>query len=330
MELKIMKYQSKRIKKLILSVGLCACIAVGSAADARAGNISQTVAKYDSGVQQALPALKEFYMRANDFQRDVYFDDLLLDPKKEMGLTQDNKDTPLLHKYSDREINARILALGLISNYSKALLQLSDPSKAKTAESDLRSIGNRIGEISRRLGVIAKAAPLVGAYATTAGEFAGLANKYWTRMKQEAALRETIREGAPRIANLLSLLEADASVFSEGIYKNAAQRKLNKYMSYYNEQFAQQPGDGAGSMTANRMEFLRRAQASAERYNTVSELNPSAALARMRKVNQDLLDWATAPKKQPFDINQLADDIDSYLDDVDTITNAASRIQSTR
>lgn len=325
-----MKYQFQRITKLILAAGLSACIVFGNAADAIAGSITQTVAKYDAGVQQALTAIKDFYLRANDFQRDIYFDDLLFDPKKEMGLSDDNKDTALLHKYSEREINARILALGLVSNYSKALLQLSDPSKAKTAESDLRSIGNRIGEISRKLGVIAKAAPVVGSYATTAGELAGLFNKYRTRMKQEAALRETIREGAPRIAKILSLLEADASVFSEGIYKNAAQRKLNKYMGYYRDHFVQQTSDTTDSMTASRMEFLRRAQASAERYNNVSELNPSAALIKMRKINQDLLDWATAPKNQPFDINQLADDIDSYLDDVDTVTNAASRIQSTR
>lgn len=178
-----MKYQFRKNTDLILSVSLCIAVAVGSAAAASAGNISQTIAKYDSGVQQGLPAIKDFYLRANDFQRDVYFDELLLNPKKEMGLTEDSKDTPLLHKYSDREINARILALGLISNYSKALLQLSDPSKAKTAESDLRSFGNRIGEISRKLGVIAKLAPVVGGYATAAGELAGLANKYWTRMK---------------------------------------------------------------------------------------------------------------------------------------------------
>lgn len=325
-----MKYQFKRTTKLILATGLSACIVFGYAADAIAGSITQTVGKYDAGVQQALPAIKDFYLRANDFQRDIYFDDLLFDPKKEMGTSDDNKDTALLHKYSEREINARILALGLISNYSKALLQLSDPSKAKTAESDLRSIGNRIGEISRKLGVIAKAAPIVGSYATTAAELAGLFNKYRTRMKQEAALRETIRDGAPRIAKILSLLEADASNFSDGIYKNAAQRKLNKYMGYYRDHFVQRTGDSTDSMTANRMEFLRRAQASAERYNNVSELNPSAALIKMRKVNQDLLDWATAPKNQAFDINILADDIDSYLDDVDTVTNAASRIQSTR
>ena len=324
------KHQFEKNSNLLLSLCVCAFITVGSAANAGAGNFSVTVAKYDSGVQQALPAIKDFYLRANDFQRDVYFDELLLDPTKEMGLVQGNKDTALLHRYTEREINARILALGLISNYSKALLQLSDASKAKTAESDLRSIGNRIGEISRKLGVIAKSAPIVGGYATTAGELAGLANKYWTRMKQEVALRETIREGAPRVEKLLSLLEADALTFSEGLYKNAAQRKLNKYMSYYNEHFAQRPVDDVSSMSATRMEFLRRAQVSAERYNTALELNPSLALAKMRKVNKDLLDWAIAPKKQPFDINQLADDIDSYLDDVDTITNAVSRIQFTR
>lgn len=325
-----MNININRACKLLFSTCFCIGVVVGSATDAGAGTISQTVAKYDSGVQQAMPALKDFYLQANDFQRDIYFDDLVLDPQKEIGLTQDKKETPLLRKYSAREINARILALGLVSNYSKALLQLSDPSKAKTAESDLRSIGNRIGEISRKLGGIAKTAPLLGVYATTAGELAGLAGKYWVRMKQESALRETIREGAPRIAKLLSLLEEDASVFTEGVYTNSAQRKLNKYMTYYNEHFAKPPGDGVNSMTADRMEFLRRVQASAQRYNTASELNPVPSLAKMRKVNQDLLDWATAPKRQPFDMNQLADDIDSYLDDVDTITNAVTRVQSIR
>lgn len=126
-------------------------------------------------------------------------------------------------------------------------------------------------------------------------------------------MRETIREGAPRVEKLLGLLESDALTFSEGVYKNAAQRILNKYMSYYNEHFAQQSLDEASAMSANRMEFLRRAQVSAERYNTALELNPSVALTKMRKVNKDLLDWAIAPKKQPFDINQLADDIDSCL-----------------
>src|SRR5579883_2952472 len=164
----MLRSDAKIIFRSLVAPALCVCILFASATQSQAGNISQTITKFDSGVQQAIPAVKAFYLRVNDFQQDIYFDSLLFDTKMEMGLTKDKKDTALLNKFSDEEINSRILALSLVSNYSKALLQLADPSKAKTAETDLRSIGNRIADISRKLGLLASATPVVGAYATAA------------------------------------------------------------------------------------------------------------------------------------------------------------------
>lgn len=298
-------------------------------APATAESIADLVTKYDSGIQKGLPVIKEFYIRANDFQRDMYFDELLFDTSKEMGLSKDGKDTALLHKYSDAEINSRILALSLISNYSSALLQLSDPKKAKTAESDLQSLGNKIADITKKLGAVAQAAPIISSYATAAGGLAGLVNKQLTKMKQEIALKKTIKEGAPQVEKLLELLEKDTLIFSEDIYKNAAQGNLNEFIRHYNKSFVQIQQDKPIEMlAANRLTFLQKTKSSAERYVSVSNLNPAATLTRIRKVNQDLLGWATSVKGQPFNMDQLSKDIDSYLDDIDTIMNAAALLRS--
>lgn len=296
---------------------------------ALADGISPLISKFDAGVQQASPTIKDFYFKANDFQRSIYFDELLFDGSKEMGLKQRNEDTPLLHKYSSEEVGARILAMGLISNYSKALVQLSDPSKAKTAESDLRSLGNRTGEICRKLGSLAKAFPVIGSYATAAGELGGLFNKHWTRMKQEDATRATIIDAAPRIDILIGLLERDAGTFSDGIYKNEAQRRLNNYIQFYNTNFTKDKMEEA-LFSADRIMFLQNAHLSAERYNHALASDPSPILNRMRTVNMELLKWAKSPKKTKFDFENLVSNIDAYLDDVDTFSNAALRIQDMR
>lgn len=318
-----MLYSAKSLTRVI---GLISIVVIGMPA-AKASDFSQAVSRFDLGVQTSILSAKDFYLKANDMQRDAYFDELAIDPSKEMGLTENGKSTPMISKFSDQEINARILALNLIANYSKALLQLSDPSKAKTAESELRTTGKQIEDIGRKLGSIAQAAPVVGAIAAPAAELAGLANKLWTRVKQEAALKQTIREGAPRITKLIKLLEEDSYIFYEGVYKNSSQRSLGKFINYYNREMVLKASPEPEAVNASRLEFLRSVKISAERYALISDLNPKSSLTSMRKVHDDLLLWASAPKNSPFDIKLLSNDVNAFLDDLDTVTNAAQKLR---
>lgn len=292
-----------------------------------AAPIGDVVGDFDAGVQQSASAVRKFYLDLNDFERNLYFDKLLFDGKQEMGLTQNGQNTAILQRFSDDEIQARVMAINTISTYSRGLVQLASPDRAKRTEQNMSTMGNTMGRINKEISALASSAnnPAVAKYAGPIGVLAGLAAKYWMGFQREKALRATIQEGAPQIESLFDLLEADVNSVMKGAYKNGAQNNLGEYMAYYNNHLV--GSENAVNVDATRISYLRSAQASAERYAHIAAADPLPMIEKMRKVHQDLLKWAQQKNAKPESIDGLLDDLDSYLSEVGKVTDALSSIQ---
>jgi hypothetical protein len=301
---------------LILNINACWAVQIGD-----------IVADFDSGVQQSSTAVRKFYMDLNDFERKLYFDKLLFDRKQGMGFKQHGESTGMLRRFDDDDIQARVLAINTISSYSRGLVQLASPERAKRTEKSITSIGTTIGRINSELSALPSAATsiAVSKYAGPIGALAGLAAKYWMGFQRDKALKATISEGAPQVEQLFDLLEGDLKEVMDGTYKNGSQTNLQEYISYYNNNLAGAENDP--QIDATRICFLRSAQESADRYAHIDSANPSALVKKMRKVHRDLVAWAQQKNAKPENIDGLLDDLQSYLTEVDKVTDALSAIR---
>lgn len=293
----------------------------------QAAQIGDIVADFDSGVQQTSTAVRKFYMDLNDFERKLYFDRLLFDGQQEMGFKQKGESTGLLRRFADDDIQARVLAIRTISNYSRGLVQLASPERAKRAEKNISTIGTTIGRMNKELAALPTAASstAVAKYAGPIGAIAGVATKYWMGFQREKALRATIAEGAPQVEALFDLLEGDLKEVMEGVYKNGSQTNFEQYISYYNNHLVIR--DGALPVDAARIGFLRSAEESADRYAHITSADPSGAIKKMRKVHRDLVAWAKQKNAKPESLDGFIDDLQSYLTEVDKVTDALSAIK---
>lgn len=282
--------------------------------------IGDVVASFDSGVQQSSSAIRKFYVDLNDFERTLYFNKLLFSTK-EMLLTKDGHDTALVAKFSDQDIQARVLALNVIGAYSRGLVKLASPGRAKTTEKSITNIAISIQRINNDFGALTGGAgnSAISQYAGPIGALAGLATKYWMGAQREKALRATILEGAPQIDSLLNALDKDLKQVMESTYKNGIVDDRGEFISYYNNHLA-----NAQTIDATKVVFLNAAKESADRYARITEANPAPMIKKMRKVHEDLVKWAQQKNAKPESIDGLLDDLDAYLNDVDKLTQAVS------
>jgi hypothetical protein len=284
-----------------------------------AADIQQNTSNFDSGVQKTIQVLTDYYGQINDFEREIYTDSAFINPGQRVGQTDNKRPTGLVASFSDDDLKLRMGAVTIISNYSKGLIQLSDPTKAKTAEADLQSIGARFQAIATSFGAAAAANPWIAA----ASAIGGLALKHFVRLKQETALKELIKTGAPQISRLLFLLKSDTQNIQNTRFRAKSDTDLNMLIDYYDNHFCDQAHSSDQEIAA-RSVVLDRIKNSATRYAQVRKIDPAAQLEKMRQINQELLNWATATRDHPFDMETLRRDVDSFSVDADTLISAAS------
>src|SRR3954464_3969081 len=109
----------------LVAVLLTACVQVHVQVEA-------PLASYRDAVTQASAAVGAYFSDVNAFERDLYFDELRTDAKKEVLATDaDGKRTPLLGQTLGAEsVRARLDSLTLLSAYGDRLAQLAGPPAA--------------------------------------------------------------------------------------------------------------------------------------------------------------------------------------------------------
>ena len=108
-----------------LLVLLSACVTV---------HVETPLPSYRDAVAEASAAVGAYFSDVNAFERDLYFDELRTDPRKEVLATDpDGKRTALLGQtLSAESISARLDSLALLSAYGARLAELAGadaPSK---------------------------------------------------------------------------------------------------------------------------------------------------------------------------------------------------------
>lgn len=253
---------------------LSACVTV---------KVETPLASYRDAVAQASAAVGAYFSDVNAFERDLYFDELRTDPRREVLATDaEGKRTPLLGQtLSAESVRARLDSLALLSAYGARLAELAGADAPSKLPEEGRALGEAITNLEttfRSLRDDAKAPD----YAGPIGFIAGVLGEMYVDSKRDEALRKAIRDGTPKVDRILDLLEADLTQVAGPIRQLGAQQMLAERMDEYNRNRLKWSRE-------QRHDALDDIRAAARGYELALVARPASLIAAIRTANHSLV-----------------------------------------
>lgn len=280
-----------------VAVLLTACVQVHVQVEA-------PLTSYRDAVTQASAAVGAYFSDVNAFERDLYFDELRTDAKKEVLATDaDGKRTPLLGQTLGAEsVRARLDSLTLLSAYGDRLAQLAGADAPSRLPQQGRALGDALTNLEgtfRSLHHDAKGAE----YAGPIGFIVGLLGEMYVDAKRDEVLGRAIRDGTPKVDRILDLLEADLTLVAGPIRTLGAQQMLAERMDEYNRN----RGRWNREQRSSALEEIRGA---ARGYELALVAQPASLLAAIRTANHALVAAASADRS-PSSMAELRGSVDA-------------------
>lgn len=278
-----------------LLVLLSACVTV---------HVETPLASYREAVAEASAAVGAYFSDVNAFERDLYFDELRGDPRKEVLATgADGKRTPLLGQtLSAESIRARLDSLALLSAYGARLAELAGSDAPSKIPGEGRALGEALTGLQttfRSLRNDSKAPD----YAGPIGFIVGVVGEMYLDSKRDEALRRAIREGTPQVDRILDLLEADLTLVAGPIRQLGAQQMLAERMDEYNRS----RGKWSREQRSAALEDIR---AAARGYELALVARPASLIQAIRTANHSLVAVASTDRS-PSSMAELRGAVDA-------------------
>jgi hypothetical protein len=175
-------------------------------------NFTEPITTFQESINKSASAIGTYYTNLNKFERKLYLEERLFDPKKKVLVTDEKgKPTPLLYQvFSPVGIKARMDSIVLLGIYANRLGTLA----GSTAPSDFRGavekLGTNLDQLKTSFETLAsKGDPSAGNYAGPVSKIVGIIGQHIIEEKREKLLEMAIIEGSPAVEEILEQLEKD-------------------------------------------------------------------------------------------------------------------------
>ncbi|MDX2107101.1 MAG: hypothetical protein SFY67_11930 [Candidatus Melainabacteria bacterium] len=294
--------------------------------------ISKATNDFDKGVQSAGASITQFYKNLNDYRRDVYVEQLQLDPKRTIDRTDVNdKPTPWIKWLSEDAIKSRVLAIEGLTAYTSGLAALANSDAPERTEKSIVAIGAKVKSISNNLNSLQPGQNSVAIpdYATPIAGIASIVGKYWVQGKKEDSLRKCIDEGGEDVKKVLNYLEKDLADIHKYLYKTDASYNLALMENYYNNNYVSDDPQKIKELIANdkRTAFLKKSAESAKKLAYIDTANPVELVGKMRKVHDKLLLCVHPTKEHPYPLDELLGEMQLFLAEANRIAEAVEQLK---
>lgn len=219
-------------------------------------------------------------------------------------------------------ITKRLAALDQLARYTSLLYQVSTsdaPDKLSSEATDLQKavtdLGTQVSALSgtddaRFKSASAGAFPILGEILNQIAQH-----------KLEAALKDAVSRGAEPVNELISAIEADATVFYER-KRNSQSAARVIAVDQYNREFA-------GNKNPDRLKaFAAAISAEEDRWEAFATAQPNAGLESMKAANVALVIFAKKPKPSLKDVESLADAMSSFANTAAHLSTAVQALQA--
>lgn len=286
------------------------------------------ISTFQSGVVNTTSAISSYYHELNEFERELYLQELLYDKTQKVSRFLDDngsrKPSPLVGQtFSAKSIKARTDAIQVIGTYGKHLADLAGSDAPRRFSDASKSLVNEFNGLANTFGELSDVSsdrykePL-GAM----GTLVGFIGQSILEAKRDAALKKAIEEGAPKVRIIIDLLEKDLETVIAPLRSTGSLQAVNIAMDEYNDKreglsFAERQ---------SRLEEIRRLQL---RYDLAVTFNPSSLMKSMRDANEALVKFAVSPKK-PTNLSELITSLEVFQQRSEIVLNAVSQMKSLR
>jgi hypothetical protein len=262
-------------------------------------NFTQPVASFQKSVNTSSAAIGSYFTNLNEFERQLYLDDLALNPGKKLEATDKNgQPTPLLGQYFQAaSIKARMDSLLLLGVYGQRLSELAGSNAPQQFSDNAKALGTSLTDLDKTFSQLAKTPDKsAAAYIGPVSALVGSLGKIYLERQRDQAIIEAVNNGAPAVRTILLLLEQDLVKVIKPLQETGLEQELAERVGYYNEH------RDNGIDFKGRVELLTDVHAYATAYEAALAFNPSGLIQSMRQAHDALVKYANAPRTpQNFD-----------------------------
>lgn len=266
-------------------------LCIGVLAPGCSSQYKAATAEFRSTIDDASKAVGVYFLQMNSFEREVYLESVLVDPSlKVLFVDAQGKRTGLTGDTFSREsIQARMDAIKLVGKYAELLASLADSDAPAKFKSGADALGTNLSSLSDRFQKLANPTQ----EDATASKFVGPLSKLIGAVgemilagRRDAAIEEGVKNGAPAVRTILSLLKADCELAIEPLQAVGIKQMLAEKINFYNQ--------NRGTLSYDqRAARLKEIKALAERYDTLIEADPSSLIDAMNEAHEALVAYVT-------------------------------------
>jgi hypothetical protein len=288
-------------------------------------NFAPPIASFQKSVSTSSAAIGTVFNNLNEIQRQLYLDEIALDPEKNVGLTDSSGDpTPLLGRtFQAPSIKARLDSLALLGTYAQKLTSLVGNSPAQQLSEIAKRTGSSLTNLDKTFADLSSSAydPTAVKYINPVSDLIGALIRMYYEHRRDGAIREAVNNGAPAVEKILEGIETDLVEFVKPRQSAALSTRLQKLIDYYNEHRRRADMD-----LQQRQKLLEEINKCASAYEASIEFNPSALIDSIRQAHDALIKYANAPRT-PGNMNELLNTLQALDENAQLVQKEVEQIR---
>jgi hypothetical protein len=276
------------------------------------------IAKFHDASAVVIEATKTYLTELNKTERDMYL-------QRQAGAMQpvQLKMIEEVQGFSKEGIEARLNALDQLANYIDLLNQLANsdaPDRIKAKATDLQTaLGALSGQVNSLTGADdAQFKTATGRVIPVLGDVL----QAFAEKRIEEGLNKAITSGAPAVNELIGAIETDVALAFER-KKSGFSAERVRLVDQYN--LDQEKNAGAAALQADADAI----SAEEDRWDAFLAANPKDGLEAMKRANDALVRFASAPKHKVTDFGSFVDAVESFAATANRVGQAVHELAGT-
>jgi hypothetical protein len=281
-----------------------------------------SIAGFLDSTETATAAIKSYYAALNQYERDLYLQERLLDNSLRVAI-KDSKGNPtplLFQPFAPEALQARLNLLEQIALYGQQLAALAGNDAPGQAKKNLQTLGGHLTNLDTTFAGLSKHSDRAATrYLGPLGAMMGIVSSPLLEKRRTDAIRRAIREGQKPIDDLLTFLEQDLRKYVETTRNTGHRLEVAEWVNYYNRHL--------DKLTfAQRQTLLGHIKRSVEELELVKASQPADVILGLREAHQALVAYAASSGKAT-DLASLENAVRAFQEEAQKLVEAVIALQ---
>jgi hypothetical protein len=281
-----------------------------------------SLADFQTSTETATAAIKTYYTELNQYERDLYLQERLLNDSLRVAIKdRQGNPTPLLFQpFVPEAIQGRIDLLQQIAVYGQLLATLAGNEAPDKTKKNLMSLSEDLSKLNTRFEALSKQTDLAaGKYLGPVTVLVGIVSKPLLEKKRAEAVRQAIRDGQAPIDSILTFLEQDLSKYVETTRNTGQRLEMAEWVNYYNRHLGKLDFE-------KRQLLLGHINRAAIELDLVKQSKPADVVTELKKAHAALVQYAASGGK-PTALGSLVSAVNAFQEEARQLVETVVALQ---